>query len=126
MLLMDCKEGLDLGEDVVEAPCLDARLEAECVCVHRIAQPSHYLSGRRDGLDQVCELLLDRSGPQASYQCEAACLALWIESFADGYNLIGGGAGADLARNRVVDARHELYVGAIELTCAITHPKQMC
>ena len=119
------EERAQLGEDVVEAAGLAAALAGERVAVHGVAGPHHRVALGLDGPDERREQLLDPVRPEPGDEGQPARQAVRVQAVAQRHDLVGRAVRADLAADRVADAREELDVRAVELAGAVADPHQV-
>ncbi|CAM3831476.1 hypothetical protein NOZE110980_16960 [Nocardioides zeicaulis] len=122
---MHVEEALDLLDDVVEAAGLVARRGLEGVAVHRVADPGHLHALGGDLLDQRREAVADLVGAEAGHEGEPARGVVGVEARGVGQGVVGRGGGAELDADRVLDAREQLDVGAVELAGALADPHEV-
>jgi hypothetical protein len=116
------EERAQLRQDVIEAARLVAALAGERVPVHGIADPHHGVALALDGPEDRRQQHPDLVGSQSRDEREAARAPVGVQALADRHDLLRGAAGPDLGADRVVDAREELEVGAVEMAGSIAHP----
>ena len=119
------KNPCSFAHHVVEVAGLVAALVLVRVAVHRVADPQHGLAGVARRPQQRRERLVDPVGAHAAHQREPTGPAPGVELLAQREHLVDGDRGAELHADRVLDARVELHVRAVELMGALADPQQV-
>ena len=97
----------------------------EAVRVHRVAHPQDRDVRVPHGAQERRQQIAHPVGPEAGDQRQPARNALRVEALAQGDDLLGRRRRADLDSDRVVEAREELDVSALELACALPDPEEV-
>ena len=119
------EEALDLGHDRVEVTGLPAACGGEPVAVHRVTDPDDGMPALLHGGKERRQELFHLLGAEARDQGHPARDPRRVELLAELDGLVGGRLRAELDTDRVVDAREELDVRAVERARAFADPEHV-
>src|SRR5690606_1965388 len=113
------EEQLDLLEDALERPRLEARGSGDRIAVHRITGPHDRMPLLAHGPDELRQMRFDLVRAEPAYQCQSSRLVLRIEQIDEPEQSILVQRRSALQPDRVADATAELDMGVIRLAGAV-------
>ena len=122
---MDVEEPLDLADDALEGPRLEAACRRHGIAVHGIARPHHRAARLLHGADERRQMLLDLVGAEAADQRQPPRLVPGVEDVDQAQQLVGLQRRPALQADRIDDAAAELHVRAVGLARAVADPQHV-
>mmetsp|Transcript_10609 Transcript_10609/g.14450 ORF Transcript_10609/g.14450 Transcript_10609/m.14450 type:complete len:265 (-) Transcript_10609:669-1463(-) len=124
-LFVHVKESPQLCSDQVEWARLVPGRGLDSVAVHGVTLPHHHLAFLLHGRDQLGEVLAQLLRSHAHNDHDLAGDVVGVDCIDELNQLCRVALVRDLDSNGVVNATHKLHVCAVQLACALAHPKQV-